>query len=434
MRHAAAQTVTGRRPTPTARAAIRRKLLRWYDRNNRDLPWRRRADDPYAQWLAEVMLQQTRVETVIKYYERFLRRFPTLRRLAEADHEDALKQWEGLGYYRRILHLHRAARMVCDRGGVIPDTVEGLRTLPGVGEYTAAAIASIAFNRPEAAVDGNVARVLARLFRVTEDVRTTAGKSRIRGLARSLLPARRPGDFNQAWMDLGSLVCTPKAPRCGVCPLRSQCTAAARGDPELYPVRDAARNHRPKDVSLVVTIFVHEGKMLVRRREHGGLWSGLWEFPTIELPAGTRPIHGHQSRERQRPDSASAARVIERRYVRRLAREMGVMISERPTSVAEVRHQLTHRSLRFHVYVSRAEPMDGTTQAKVRWVSVRSFQGLPVSTAHRRILAAADSDPSRESRRAGTSGWIVRVPLHALMSTADTVGDRCVTVTTRVKC
>ena len=385
MRHAAARKVTrsstqsdraagfslrdrsrGLKPAAQSSAAIRRKLLRWYDLHKRDLPWRRRADDPYAQWVAEIMLQQTRVETVSKYYERFLRRFPSIGRLARADHEDVLKHWEGLGYYRRILHLHRAARMVCENGGVIPDNAEALRALPGVGEYTAAAIASIAFDQPEAAVDGNVARVVARLFGITEDVRTTASKSRIGGLAQSLLPRDRPGEFNQAWMDLGSMVCTPKAPRCDACPLRAHCLAAENGDPECFPVREAARNQKPKAVSLVVAIFVREGKMLVRRRERGGLWSGLWEFPTVELPIGAQPV----------------------RYVRRLAREMGVIISERPSKVAEVRHRLTHRSLRFQVYGSSARPVDGRTTANTRWVNVRSFQRLPVSTAHRRIFSS----------------------------------------------
>jgi len=224
------------------------------------------------------MLQQTRVETVRAYYERFLRRFPTIGRLARADHEDVLKHWEGLGYYRRILHLHRAAQMVCDNGGIIPDHAAALRTLPGVGEYTAAAIASIAFNRPEAAIDGNVARVLSRLYGVTQDVRSPVGSSRIRDLARSLLSRQRPGDFNQAWMDLGSLVCTPKGPSCHSCPLRAHCVAAKYGDAEFYPVREAARNQKTKAVSLVAAIFVNEERMLVRRRGGGGLFSGVREF------------------------------------------------------------------------------------------------------------------------------------------------------------
>lgn len=390
----------GLKPAAQSNTAIRRKLLRWYDLHQRYLPWRRRSGDPYAQLVAEIMLQQTRVETVLAYYERFLRRFPTIGRLARADHEDVLKHWEGLGYYRRILHLHRAARMVCDNGGVIPDNAEGLRTLPGVGDYTAAAIASIAFDRPEAAVDGNVARVLSRLFGVTQDVRSPVGKARTRDLARSLLSRQRPGDFNQAWMDLGSLVCTPKTPRCEACPIRAHCLAAENGDPEFFPVREAARNRKPKAVSLVVAIFVHEGKILVRRRKRGGLWSGLWEFPTVELQAETNcPVASARGSDGR----STAASVIERRHVRRLAHEMGVKITERPKRIAEVRHQLTHRSLRFHIYASSAEPLYGTTTVNTRWVNVRSFQKLPVSTAHRRIFAAAVGDQSRERKRADGS-------------------------------
>ncbi|MDO8632179.1 MAG: hypothetical protein Q7R41_16980, partial [Phycisphaerales bacterium] len=164
-------------------AAIRRRLLHWYDRHKRDLPWRRLRSDPFAQWVAEIMLRQTRVETVLDYYARFLRRFPTLHDLADADHQDVLKLWEGLGYYRRILHLHRAARSIRDAGGMIPATSAGLRALPGVGDYTAAAIASIAFNEPVAAVDGNVARVLARLFAVKDDIRAATTKTHITKLA-----------------------------------------------------------------------------------------------------------------------------------------------------------------------------------------------------------------------------------------------------------
>ncbi len=398
MRHAASQTVKRTAPK-SVRSAIRRKLLHWFDHHQRDLPWRRRAEDPYAQWVAEVMLQQTRVETVIRYYEPFLRRFPSIRRLADADHEEVLKHWEGLGYYRRILHLHRAARMVCDNGCVIPDHADALRALPGVGEYTASAIASIAFHRPEAAVDGNVARVLSRLFKVSEDVRSPVGKSRIRELARWLLPARRPGDFNQAWMDLGSMVCTSKAPRCDACPLVAHCLAADSGEAASYPVRESARSRKPKAVSFVVAVFAHKEKLLVRRRPRGGLWSGLWEFPALELPAVAWSACGAQSRERKRADRSASSK-IERRYVQRLAAQMGVKISEQPRLVAEVRHQLTHRSLRFHVYGCVVQAVNGKATAATRWVSERAFQKLPVSTGHRRVFAAAVGDLSRERQRA----------------------------------
>ncbi|RME41626.1 MAG: A/G-specific adenine glycosylase, partial [Planctomycetota bacterium] len=225
----APSSASARDTLPSAlRARIRRALLRWYDRHARDLPWRRRRHDPYAQWVAEIMLQQTRVETVIRYYERFLRRFPDVNRLAAARHDTLLKYWEGLGYYRRALHMHEAARRIVKEGNGLPASAEAWRRLPGIGEYTAAAVASIAFGEPVAAVDGNVARVLARLFGVTDAVAPSEGRRRIRGIADRLVSPSRPGDFNQAWMDLGSMVCTPRGPRCDVCPLASCCRSAHR--------------------------------------------------------------------------------------------------------------------------------------------------------------------------------------------------------------
>jgi A/G-specific adenine glycosylase len=311
------------------------------------------------------MLQQTRVETVLDYYERFLRRFPTLRDLADADHQDVLKLWEGLGYYRRILHLHRAARSIRDAGGTIPATSAGLRSLPGVGDYTAAAIASIAFNEPVAAVDGNVARVLARLFAIDDDIRAAATKTHITKLAQALLSPKRPGDFNQAWMDLGSSVCTPKSPRCPLCPLASLCRAAATGLADALPV--IASNGKPAKQALVASIFMHDRKMLVRRRAEGGLWSGLWEFPTIKCVGRAAPSG----------------------LVRQLMDVEGLTPLGRPRKVGVVRHELTHRSLSFHVFaIPVRDAPHSRRRTDRRWVTARMFERLAVSTAHRRIHAA----------------------------------------------
>lgn len=315
------------------------------------------------------MLQQTRVETVVKYYERFLRRFPDLAALAGADHEDVLKHWEGLGYYRRILHLHRAAQIIHDRGGGIPSTAVELRALPGVGEYTAAAIASIAFNERAAAVDGNVARVIARLFGVSNDCLAPAGRARIRHLASQLLPRTRPGDFNQALMDLGSTVCTPQSPDCPRCPLARVCVAVNTNRAHALPVRGAGRNKKPLEVRSVVGIFFHDAKMLVRCRPTGGLWSGLWEFPNAELSTRSAPW----------------------RRLHHLATEHGLTVIGQPHKAGIVRHQLTHRALTFHVFAATVEP-DDDAEAKdtsLRWVSAPGFRKLSVSTAHRRVFEAA---------------------------------------------
>lgn len=344
----------------SVRAAIRKQLLTWYDLHRRDLPWRRRGQDAYAQWVAEVMLQQTRVETVINYYERFLRRFPTVQALADADHDTVLKHWEGLGYYRRILHLHAAARDV-RRMGSMPRSAATLRRLRGVGDYTSAAIASIAYAEPVAAVDGNVARVLARLFQVSVDVLSNRGKRLIQSIADQLIPRQRPGDFNQAWMDLGSLVCTPRAPRCGECPLRRRCTAYQNDCVDQLPVRGTNRQTAPI-VHVAVAMFQAGPFMLVRKRPLGGLWSGLWEFPNVEV-AGPK-------------DCAGA--------LGGLHGLLGIEGGDAPVHKAVVPFQLTHRRLRFHVFACSTDRRSRSTPTR-KWVTAEQLGGLSISTAHQRI-------------------------------------------------
>jgi A/G-specific adenine glycosylase len=342
---------------------IRKRLLGWYDRHRRDLPWRRRGGDPYAQWVAEVMLQQTRVETVVPYYQRFLTRFPTVAALAAADFDEVLKSWEGLGYYRRILHLHRAAGAVVEAGGIVPDTVEGLEALPGVGAYTARAVASIAFGRPAAAVDGNVARVISRLFGLDADPRTTGGKQTVQRIADQLLHQTRPGDFNQAWMDLGSMICTPRDPQCPQCPMENVCRAARSGDAARLPLRGTQR--QVQKIVVAVGMFHDQGRLLVQRRPTGGLWSGLWEFPSVEVTSGG----GIQS------------------VVRTLASDVGVTLAGEPRKMAMVRHELTHRSIRFEAFLAEVAERNGRMRGR-RWVDTQGFEKLAVSTAHRRVWQA----------------------------------------------
>ena len=203
--------------------STRRLLIDWYNEHRRDLPWRR-TGDPYAIWVSESMLQLTLVDSVIPYYERFLTRFPDIHSLASADADDVLRLWAGRGYYSRARNLQKAARVVCDRhGGTLPDSAEALRELPGIGRYTAGAVASIAFDRPEPIVDGNVARVLARLHEIREDLKSPDTQRRLWDEAATLARGPRPGDLNQALMELGATLCTPKNPRCPVCPLRRRC-------------------------------------------------------------------------------------------------------------------------------------------------------------------------------------------------------------------
>jgi A/G-specific adenine glycosylase len=262
--------------TPRVWSAFRSRLLAWYDHNRRDLPWRR-TRDPYRIWLSEIMLQQTRVEAVIPYYERFLDRFPDVRALASAPEQDLLNAWSGLGYYSRARNLQRAARLIIDCGA-FPRDLASLRELPGVGDYTAAAIASIAFGAPHAVLDGNVARVLARFMNERGDIRAPATRRRLQALAGVLLDAARPGDFNQAMMELGAVVCTPRNPDCHACPLGAGCAARALGIPNELPVKNGAGPR--KRIESTLLIVERNGRVLMRQRPASSTrLASFWEFP-----------------------------------------------------------------------------------------------------------------------------------------------------------
>jgi len=298
------------------RDTIRRRLLAWYRRANRDLPWRA-SSDPYRVWLSETMLQQTRVETVVPYYERFLARFPDIESLASADEEDVLRLWAGLGYYARARNRRRAAQLVVrEHGGALPRTAEALAELPGVGRYTVGALRSIAFKEPAAIVDGNVRRVLSRLCAVASLADTAAWR-----LAGELVPARDPDLFNQALMELGATVCTPRKPACLVCPVAPVCEARASGRPESFPA--PKRKARPRAMRALGGVLVRRGRILLLRRPSQGLLGGLWEIPNVA-------------------DRAPAALVD-------LVRERTGLRVAIGSALGEVRHQFSHIDLRLEI-------------------------------------------------------------------------------------
>ena len=253
-------------------------LLRWYEKNGRELPWRN-TRDPYAIWLSEIILQQTRVEQGRDYWHRFMERFPTVESLAAAAEDEVLKLWQGLGYYSRARNLHAAARQIVERGE-FPTTVEGLRTLRGVGDYTAAAIASLAFDVPVAVVDGNVYRVLSRHYGIDTPIDTTPGKREFQTLAQALLPPRRAADFNQAIMDFGATLCTPAAPRCEECPVATTCAALRQNRVPSLPVKSRKTAVAERRFNYIYARC--NGKVAFHRRPAGDIWQGLWEPLLIE--------------------------------------------------------------------------------------------------------------------------------------------------------
>lgn len=367
-RQAAGTVNTSRSETGNAafRLAVRSRLLRWYDTHKRDLPWRHRQDDPYAQLLAEYMLQQTQVATVIRYYDRFIRRFPTVAALAAADLDEVLTLWAGLGYYRRARNLHAAARrIVAEHDARVPATVEQLMALPGIGRYTAGAIASVAFGERAPVLDGNVTRVLTRLLAIEDDPKSPAVRSRLWDVAESLLPENRCGDFNQAMMEVGAVVCTPRLPGCSACPLRSRCQTAGKGLTDRIPV--TSRRTGIKQMSIVVAAITHGDSILLVQRPEEGLWAGLWELPSETVADGER---------------IEVAR-------RRLAKRLGsaYRLVRKPT--APIVRQLTHRQVTFHTFLGQAGRKPRIAQLSglpCRWVKPGERPQLGVSKAHRAII------------------------------------------------
>ena len=258
-------------------------ILEWFRENGRVLPWRE-TRDPYAIWLSEIILQQTRIEQGKPYWERFMKRWPTVEALAQASEDEVLREWQGLGYYSRARNLHEAAKQIVEMGG-FPQTLEGIKRLKGVGDYTAAAIGSIAFNLPAAVVDGNVYRVLARHYGIETPINTTEGKKEFTALANSLLPANEASAFNQAMMDFGAIQCTPVNPQCTVCPLQETCVALHDGKTASLPVK--RKTLKVQERHLIYIYVRHQGKTAFHRRAAGDIWQGLYEpWLTETVPSG----------------------------------------------------------------------------------------------------------------------------------------------------
>jgi A/G-specific adenine glycosylase len=372
--------VATNRPIPASnRDDLSARLLAWYDRHARVLPWRARpgeAPDPYRIWLSEIMLQQTTTGAVGPYFRNFLERWPDVQALAASPLDDLLTAWAGLGYYARARNLHKCAKEVANnRGGVFPDSEDELRTLPGIGAYTAAAIAAIAFGRKAVVVDGNVERVMARLYAIETPL--PLAKSELRDAAASLTPEERAGDYAQAVMDLGATICTPRKPRCMLCPWADACIARRNGNPERYPVR-AEKGEKPQRRSVAFVMMRDDGAIWLRKRPESGLLGGMMEVPSLAWKA----------------DDVTPAQARRAAPLRLEWRELPGM----------VRHGFTHFDMEFRVWVGRAaraaaKDLKGTGGL---WCPIDQLGDMALPTLMKKVLAhamrgAALEDPSEEA-------------------------------------
>jgi A/G-specific adenine glycosylase len=347
------------------KSLLNRQLLAWYRRNQRSLPWRK-TNDPYRIWISEIMLQQTQVDTVIPYYHRFLKAFPTVSSLARVPLQDVLKAWENLGYYSRARNIHAAAKMIIEKfDGRIPDNWEEIKTLPGVGLYTAGAILSIAYGQAIPAVDGNVRRILCRLFAIRKPMADAREQKQLQQLAASLIPVRHPGDFNQALMDLGATICKAKNPDCSRCPVANHCQARIKNLQNVLPItrKAPAIPHRQAAAAVIRN---SKGLLLFVQRPLSGLLASLWKLPGDFIKPGED---------------------TERSLRRSLKEELGISIQV-GKHLASVNHTYTHFRLTLQAYECRL--LKGTPQSigcqNWRWASLTDLKKLPLSKIDRMLL------------------------------------------------
>jgi A/G-specific adenine glycosylase len=367
-------------------ARFRRNLTAWYAKHARALPWRNTAD-PYRIWISEIMLQQTTVTAVVPYFERFLQRFPTLADLAAAKEEDVLRLWEGLGYYGRARNIHKAARLISqERRGEFPDEVAVLRELPGIGRYTAGAIASFAFDRRAPLLEANTLRLYCRLLGYRGDPRSAAGQKVLWDFAERIVPRKQPGLFNQALMELGATVCTPENPNCAECPVRTSCTALANGWQCEVPLR--AARAAPTSVTEIAVAVHRDGRYLMLKRPPGERWAGLWDFVRFAWEDGA---------------GQSAARIAGA-----VQRHAGVEVAV-AEQIAEIRHSVTRFKITLCCWAAEWTGGEiGQASREFRWVAPQRFARLPLSVTGRKLarivqgrrpqVPPAGRDLVRESR------------------------------------
>ena len=352
----------------TERAKFRRRLLKWFDANQRDLPWRKNRT-PYRIWISEIMLQQTQVATVIDYYRRFIKRFPTVKKLAAADQSEVLKLWEGLGYYRRARQLHAAAQAVVENhGGKFPETFEDVLALPGIGRYTAGAILSISLDQQQPILEGNTIRLFARLMKMKDDPKSSASQKELWKFSESLVPRKRAGDFNQALMELGSEVCTPTSPKCSQCPIIQFCPTFVDGLQDQIPASSKKMKYENIHEAVVLVVRNPKGRrnheILVRQCGAGERWTGLWDFPRFVIPGSGET----QSLEDQ---------------VKTMS---GLDVSICPTGI-QMKHAVTRFRIKLDVYEcdSVKGRLSRKNDATLRWVTSDELLSLPMSTTGRKI-------------------------------------------------
>jgi A/G-specific adenine glycosylase len=348
--------------------AFQKDLLRWFGEVKRDLPWRRDRD-PYRVWLSEVMLQQTRVDQAAPYFHRFTEAFPTVADLASAELDDVLLLWEGLGYYSRARNLHRAAQVVMEEyAGYLPETRQELKSLPGIGEYTSAAIASLAFDEVTAAVDGNVIRVMARVFALIGDRKSARLRTEIQKLSDSLIPGDSPGAYNEALMELGARVCTPRSPNCQACPLNRVCTAFRLGAPESYPQPAETRIVPHHDIA--IGLVFDDGRLLIQKRSEEAMLGGLWEFPGGK-------VEGDET--------------LSEACIREVAEETGLAIAI-DEALNPVRHAYSHFRITLHPFICSVTGgvMSPSTTTR-EWIRLDDADLFAFPRANRKVFEQLDS-------------------------------------------
>ena len=339
------------------------RLLTWYRAHGRTLPWRG-LTDPYAVWVSEIMLQQTRVETVIPYFEKWMRLFPTVQALANASEQEVLNAWEGLGYYSRARNFHKSAKIVVEKhGGTLPGNLEELAKLPGVGRYTVGALASIVFNMDEPALDGNLKRVYTRLFDVSEPVNSSGGEKKLWRIARENLPNGRAAEFNQALMDLGATICLPKKPRCLLCPVMDLCLAREHGTQEQRPVKKP-KSPTPSHVH-AAAVIVWRGRVLLAQRPSRGLLGGMWEFPNARVTG---------------EPAKALVKALKTGY------RLGLRLKRGSDPLGVFQHAYSHFKVAVHAFECELTSQPET--GNLKWVSLRLLDEYPMGRVDRQIARA----------------------------------------------